>query len=224
MLVNAGRGLVVAGGLLAGAATIGVLVAVPQTRSWVQGIDDAAYDLAGDLNNRPATLVAEAFSFLGTVWFNWPLRIIVAIVLALKTRWLQLAAFALAVASSEILIGVLKSAYARERPPGSLIETTGASFPSGHAIAGAVTAVGIVVTVFPPGRRRWHWELIAVIFSTVMALSRVYLHAHWLSDTIAGALLGAALALGWPALLTAIVRRPAREPAAPVDPPLGTPP
>ena len=46
-----------------------------------------------------------------------------------------------------------------------------------------------------------------------MALSRVYLRAHWLSDTVAGALLGAGLALGWPALLMAIRHR--RDPAAP---------
>ena len=46
-----------------------------------------------------------------------------------------------------------------------------------------------------------------------MALSRVYLRAHWLSDTVAGALLGAGLALGWPALLMAIRHR--RDPTAP---------
>jgi undecaprenyl-diphosphatase len=39
----------------------------------------------------------------------------------------------------------------------------------------------------------------------------VYLRAHWLSDTVAGALLGAGLALGWPAVLTAIR---ARQPQA----------
>jgi undecaprenyl-diphosphatase len=32
----------------------------------------------------------------------------------------------------------------------------------------------------------------------------VYLRAHWLSDTVAGGLLGAALALGWPAVLLAL--------------------
>ena len=47
----------------------------------------------------------------------------------------------------------------------------------------------------------------------VMALPRVYLRAHWLSDTVAGALPGAGLALGWPALLMALrARRGASAP------------
>jgi membrane-associated phospholipid phosphatase len=52
-----------------------------------------------------------------------------------------------------------------------------------------------------------------VIFTSVMALSRVYLRAHWLSDTVAGALPGAGLALGRPALLMALRGR--RQPVAP---------
>jgi undecaprenyl-diphosphatase len=45
-----------------------------------------------------------------------------------------------------------------------------------------------------------------------MALSRVYLRAHWLSDTVAGALLGAGLALGFPALLMAVRDRVRPQP------------
>ena len=94
-----------------------------------------------------------------------------------------------------------------------LIETSGAAFPSGHAIATAVTAVGLVLVLAHPGPSRWKWEVRAVEFTAVMALSRVYLRAHWLSDTVAGVLLGAGLALGWPALLMALRAR--REAAAP---------
>jgi undecaprenyl-diphosphatase len=62
-----------------------------------------------------------------------------------------------------------------------------------------------------------------VIFSFLMALSRVYLRAHWLSDVVGGALLGAALALGWPALLQTLRGGPdpadAKVPAADLSAP-----
>jgi membrane-associated phospholipid phosphatase len=201
VLVNERRALVLAGGMLAGAVLACVLVAIPTTFAWVQTIDDWTYDLAGNLQSRPLTLIAEGFSLIGSTLVNWPLRIAALALLAWRRHWLSLTAFALAVITSELLIGVLKSAYDRPRPPDSLIETSAASFPSGHAIAGAVTAVGLVLVLLPAGRKRWQWELYAVWFALFMALSRVYLHAHWLSDVVAGALLGAGLALGWPALL-----------------------
>ena len=143
---------------------------------------------------------------------NWPLRVAALLLLAWRRHWLRALAFGLAVLSSELFVGPMKAAIDRPRPPGSLIETSAASFPSGHAIATAVTAVGLVLVLAPPGPRRWRWEVYAVEFTAVMALSRVYLRAHWLSDTVAGALIGAGLALGWPALLMAVRHR--RDPAA----------
>jgi len=83
------------------------------------------------------------------------------------------------------------------------VATIGFSFPSGHAVASAVTAVGLVIVLTGPGPQRWVWRLRAVTFAFVMALSRVYLDAHWLSEVVAGALLGGGLAIGWPALLQA---------------------
>jgi membrane-associated phospholipid phosphatase len=42
----------------------------------------------------------------------------------------------------------------RPRPPGSLVVTTGTSFPSGHAVAASVTVIAAVIALVPPGRRR----------------------------------------------------------------------
>jgi membrane-associated phospholipid phosphatase len=205
VLVNNRRGLLVGSALLVGAVVVGVLVVAPATHPAVQAVDDAVWRFAGAVRNRPSTAVSVGLSWLGSAWVNWPLRGAALLLLAWRRHWLRLAALALAIASSEVLIGVVKAAVDRPRPPGSLIDTSAAAFPSGHAIASAVTAVGLVLALVPAGRARWRWEVRAVVFTTVMALSRVYLRAHWLSDTVAGGLLGAGLALAWPALLVALV-------------------
>ena len=215
MLVDSRRGLAVMGSLLAGFLLVTLLYLLPVTRPAVQAVDDAVWRFAGDIRNTPTTLVAEVLSWLGSGQVNWPLRVCALLLLAWRRHWLRAAAFTLAVVTSELLIGVLKSWLDRPRPLGNLIETTGASFPSGHAIATAVTAVGLVLVLARPGPSRWRWEVNAVLFTSVMALSRVYLRAHWLSDTVAGALLGAGLALGWPAVLMAL--RHQRDPAAPTS-------
>jgi membrane-associated phospholipid phosphatase len=215
MLVDSRRGLLVSGCLLVGAAVVTLLYVLPATRPGVQAMDDAVWRFARSVENPPATAVALVLSLLGSGAVNWPLRILAMLLLAWRRHWMRLAAFALAVITSELLIGWMKAAVDRPRPPDSLIATTGAAFPSGHAIATAVTAVGLVLVLAPPGPKRWRWEVNAVIFTSVMALSRVYLRAHWLTDTVAGALLGAGLALGWPALLMALRHR--RDPVAPAS-------
>jgi undecaprenyl-diphosphatase len=206
VLVNQRRSLIASAVLLGGAVTVGVLLAVPATRDVVQSIDDAVREFAVTIRNAPTTAVALALSQIGSAWVTWPVRALIGLLLAVRTRWLQLTAFALSVVTSEVCIGGLKTLYDRPRPPGSLIETSGASFPSGHAIAATVTGFWIVIALVPPTSARWRWAAWAVAFAFVMALSRVYLSAHWLSDVVAGALLGAGIAFGWPALLMTYTR------------------
>lgn len=211
MLVNQRRSMLASALLLSGAVAVAGLLALPATRPWVQGVDDAARSAADDLRTAPATWVAAQLSAVGGVWVTWPLRVAIAVLLAVRTRWLQLTAFALSVLTSEIAIGTTKELFDRPRPPGGLIGTSGDSFPSGHAIAGTVTAFWFVIALAPPTPRRWRWGAWAVLFAFAMALSRVVLNAHWLSDVVAGALFGAAMAFGWPALLMSVTRRPEEE-------------
>jgi undecaprenyl-diphosphatase len=124
-----------------------------------------------------------------------PVRVVIAGFLAWRRRWWHLAAFGGAILLSEISISALKVAYHRGRPPGSLVHTSGGSFPSGHAVAAAVTAVAAVIALFPEGPKRYGWGALAVVFSLAMALSRAYLAAHWLSDAVGGVLLGTSFAL-----------------------------
>jgi undecaprenyl-diphosphatase len=167
----------------------------------VQGIDDWWYRLMVDLRSEPFVEGAEALSVIGGAFVTWPVRVIAVIALAASRRWLQLTAFLLAIVSAELLTGPLKAWVGRPRPPGSLIETSGASYPSGHAIAAAVTAFALVVILMPAGRDRLRAIGLASAFAAAMALSRTYLSAHWLTDVIGGVLLGVGVALGWPALL-----------------------
>ena len=217
MLLNHRRALRLCGVLLLATVVVFLLVGRDPNRGFVQEIDDAFLRLMVDVRVSPLVWLAKALSVAGGVWVNWPLRVLVMALLAWRRRWLQLCAFVLAVVTSELFIGTLKDFYGRPRPPDSLIETGGLSFPSGHAVAGAVTAVGIVVVLVPPGARRWRWELIAAGVAVLMALSRTYLSAHWLSDVVGGGLLGITLAVGWPALLQELRGASAQDSADDAD-------
>jgi len=174
------------------ALTAGVFAAVGDhgTLSSIQRLDDAWLRLMISGRDPPLTAIAKVFNLLGLVYVTLPVRIAVAGFLALRRRWWHLAAFTAAIVMSEVLIGLLKGIYGRARPPGSLVATSGASFPSGHAVAASVTVVAAVIALVPAGRRRAWWGLAAVAFSILMGLSRAYLGAHWLSDAVAGILLG----------------------------------
>ncbi len=187
------------------AIAISVLVAIPSTFDNVQRYDDAFLRLV--LRNRTTWViqVAKVFNVLGSVVVLLPVRIAAAAYLLIRRRWWHASAFVSAILLSELVIRVMKSAYDRVRPPGALVHTTASSFPSGHAVATSVTAVALVIAFFPTGRQRAVWGTMAAAFSFLMALSRAYLAAHWLSDAIVGTLIGVACALG-PALVVEELR------------------
>ncbi len=181
-------------------AAVFVVMANRGALNHIQRLDDSWLRLMVSARNPPVTVIAKILNVLGLVYVTLPVRIGIAGYLTFRRRWWHLAAFAAAVLLSEILIGPVKAAYDRTRPPGSLVATSGASFPSGHAIATSVTVFAAVIALVPAGRRRVAWGLAAAGFALLMGLSRAYLGAHWLSDALAGLLLGTSCAL-----LTAVV-------------------
>ena len=93
------------------------------------------------IRSGPLTAVAMAFNVLGLIYVTLPIRLAIAGFLAYRRRWWHFGAFVSAVVLSEILIGTTKSLYHRTRPAGSLVHTSGGSFPSGHAVAISVTVL-----------------------------------------------------------------------------------
>jgi len=83
---------------------------------------------------------------------------------------------------AQALTTSMKLSIRRARPEGA-----GFSFPSGHA-----TSVFAVATVFAAYYPRLRWPLYAL--AAAIALGRVYLARHYVSDIIAGAALGAIVA------------------------------
>ncbi|MGB9376131.1 MAG: phosphatase PAP2 family protein [Mycobacteriales bacterium] len=161
----------------------------------------------------------EGFTFLGNsaTWFA-----IFAVVVAwlLWRRLPRLAIFvAVTPALSSLLNSVVKRLVDRTRPvlPDPVSHAAGLSFPSGHAQA-AMVGYGVLVLVFLPALHGW-WRRVAVALAVALVLaigfSRVALGVHYVSDVLAGYILGAA----WLAVMTAAFSAWRRERGRPaVDP------
>lgn len=148
--------------------------------------------------------------------------LIVLVLLAFRRPWGALY-FAIASIASVTLVQVIKHTVGRARPSEILVQSDTGSFPSGHT-ANAATMVVVLGILFP---RVWVW-IAGVLYAVLMALSRTYLGAHWLSDTIGGLILGAGVAvIVWAPLAYRLAREKTvphpfvlrRGPATPAGPP-----
>ena len=73
------------------------------------------------------------------------------------------------------------------------MQAVGQSFPSGHALSASIIGCFLVVWIIDKVKNKWlKAGLISLIaiFLLLVAFSRMYLGQHYLSDTIAGIVLG----------------------------------
>lgn len=125
-------------------------------------------------------------------------------------RW-EAVTLAIAMVAVVAIGATMAAVIGRTRPEDSLAESVATSFPSGHT-AVATTVVLILALVF----RRWYVWVLGAVWVLTMMWSRTYLHAHWLSDVVAGMLEGIAVAtIVWACIALWRARRAARETAEP---------
>jgi membrane-associated phospholipid phosphatase len=158
-------------------------------------IDEHWSDAMQDIQTPFLTHLALVFNWLGR-GLGWTLTVAgVAILLAVRRRWRALIAYGIAIALTSGSSALLKALTGRPRPPDGLVHPVGSSFPSGHAAYAGTTCVALVLLFTAPAPRRRWWWLLAALGIAGMAWSRTYLQVHWLSDVVAGAMLGIGIAL-----------------------------
>ena len=149
------------------------------------------------LAERPAPLrrIAILFAHSGDSWF-WLLGLGLLWLLGDERGKATALTMALGILITAAIVFVLKFTIRRQRPEGDwggiYRKTDPHSFPSGHAARAVMLAV-IAVGLGPA------WlAVLLVIWAPLVILARVAMGVHYLSDVLAGALVGAVT--GWLAL------------------------
>jgi membrane-associated phospholipid phosphatase len=148
----------------------------------------------------------RVLSTIGSALVYVPLFALVAVLL-LRRRRPRLAIFVVVtMAGSTVLNRLVKLAVHRARPvlPDPVAHAGGLSFPSGHAQS-AIVAASILLLVF--ARLRPLPFAAAVAWVLAIGFARVGLGVHFVSDVLAGYVLG----LAWVVAMTAAFRAWQRE-------------
>ncbi|MDQ6655372.1 MAG: phosphatase PAP2 family protein [Verrucomicrobiota bacterium] len=149
-------------------------------------------------------------------WGDWPAHVVAGLVAAAiawlrgSRTWLAIfIAMVLACAAAGLVNRVIKVAAGRARPAvavdagwnGPRLSSKYNAFPSGHTAASTA-----FFTVLLLARRRIGLPLLAI--PLLIAFSRLYIGAHYLSDVVAGAVVGASTAaLIWCAVRSRLAQR-----------------
>lgn len=181
----------VLGGVLAlnGGAPIGLDAWWHDTIGVQQGTASGTLALAlAKIGSSVGSGICVAIIAVLLFWRRQPREALILIVTALA-----------AVAASE----VIKIVVARPRPFDGLLDPPGFSYPSGHSMGAAMLATSLFFLFTSSARFRSVVSTrltvvigtAAVIWALLMMWSRTAVHVHWMSDTIAGALLGWSVAV-----------------------------
>ncbi|MGI5152576.1 phosphatase PAP2 family protein [Plantactinospora sp. CA-294935] len=180
-----------------------------ETAAWFNGVVSA--------NDGLVTVLRAVSSLGGRPIMLW--LVTIAVVGLLIRRQGRLAVYLIVTGLGALLLDPsLKELVGRLRPAVDIpvASAPGNSFPSGHAL-GSMVAYGALLLVFLPAMRRgWRRVATGVVIAVVVAVgvTRVALGVHYVSDVLAGWLLG----LAWLGVTAYAFRLWRRERGRPVRP------
>ncbi len=172
------------------------------------GLDQPWHDFLLSQKNPVAFAVARFLNVAGGTLSMTVVTAVLTAGLAIRRHFTAAVSVALTVAVASGLSSLIKLAVARPRPSDGIVPAGSTSFPSGHTTTAAAITVALVIA-FP-----FVWSrVLAAVWIPLMAASRNYLLVHWLSDVLAGAVLGASVALLVTAAVSAVRARILKEPS-----------
>lgn len=177
--------------------------------------DVAVFNFLQGLRSHPVDRLMVGITELGSVGVMLPLIAVVLVWLAWRRCWRTAAYWAGTAVFAELLVQLLKVTLGRHRPLDDLyggLEQF--SFPSGHATVSMVVLafLAFLLSRGQPRAMRLGIAIVAAIYIALVAFSRLYLGAHWLSDVLGGMSLGSA----WVAFVAMVyTQRHVRENLAP---------
>lgn len=182
--------------VLAAAGLVGwILSTIDDDRGFAR-FDESLAEWGSEHATTASTEVLQAITYLGDTLVLLVLMTVVGLVAAWRRpgfHWSVLG-FLLTVGVGVSLVNnALKWMIMRDRPDvDHLVGSGGSAFPSGHTAAAAAcwAAVALVVSArMRVDTRRWIAAL-AIAVAVLVAASRVMLGVHWLTDVIAGLVVG----------------------------------
>jgi len=154
------------------------------TLSWLVGHRDSV-----------ATMAMTTVTAIGSDVVLSAIAALTVLLLAVRRRSVEAFLLAAALGSAEAISLVLEHAVGRVRPPADTVlgpvEHT-LSFPSGHTIGMATFTLALAYLWWrarPSRKRAWVGWGVATVMTVWMAVSRLYLGDHWLTDVVASIVL-----------------------------------
>lgn len=155
-------------------------------------LDTSAFNNLIKIKNEPLSKILFVITNIGSTIGTVIVLIITCIIFLKRKIFSDFKYVFLNVSAGVILMQVIKSLIRRVRPSWKWIVQGGFSYPSGHTIT-AILFYGTLILLVNKKLNGKYKTILTVLFSLMIfliAISRIYFGAHYLTDVLASIILG----------------------------------
>ena len=169
-----------------------LLILVKTNSTIVTSFDKFVQNLLLPITNPTNTRIVEKITYLGGPRIAAILSIIVSLYMFIRHNFKAGIWSASTLVIGNLINVLAKNLIQRPRPSDKLVAIGGYSFPSGHTFVTALFILFVVFLIVPQIKDvtlRRILTFLGFLWILIIALTRVYLHVHYPTDTIASVLL-----------------------------------